>query len=247
MPRQKRITINGFYHIINRGVERRNIFLNKEDYEKFLLILKDVSNGFNFTIHAFCLMSNHYHLLIETKSENISDAIQKLNASYAVCFNTTYNRSGHLWQGRYQSYYINNDEHFWIVAKYIERNPLKASIVSNLEAYKYQSYFYFLNSAELNDSIIVNSKIFDMNIADYKDFILTPFDSNTQKSVYGQHRNNKDVKDKKVLTQPISDFFQSTDTRNEKIANCYKYGYTKAAIAEFLGLSKMMITKILQN
>jgi REP element-mobilizing transposase RayT len=106
MARKERITEPGCYHIINRGVERRNIFLEPNDYVFFMSLLHKLIKDFNITIHTYCLMTNHYHILLETKEPNISKAIQYLNNKYAKYFNKKYNRVGHLWQGRFSSYYI---------------------------------------------------------------------------------------------------------------------------------------------
>ena len=141
MPRKPRIIEPGFYHILNRGVERRNIYLEEEDYDKFIDILKKIFKQYNITLHAYCLMTNHYHLLLETNENNISDAMKKLNSFYSIYFNKKYNRSGHLWQGRFASYYLYDDVHFWYVAKYIERNPIKANMIKRIDHYKYQSFF----------------------------------------------------------------------------------------------------------
>ena len=95
MPRKERITEPGFYHLINRGVERRNIFLEPEDYDTFLIVLNQVFKQYKIKLHTYCLMTNHYHLLIETTEQNISDAMRKLNSQYPIYFNKKYNRSGH--------------------------------------------------------------------------------------------------------------------------------------------------------
>ncbi len=87
MPRKPRIEIPGFYHIINRGVEQRVIFKDKEDYDFFIEQLSNLSKNFNITIHNYCLMNNHYHLLIETRDENLSKFMRQLNGIYAIYFN----------------------------------------------------------------------------------------------------------------------------------------------------------------
>ena len=131
MARKTRITEIGQYHIINRGVERRDIFLEADDYEKFLDLLSQAKEKFHLTIHNFSLMTNHYHILLETSKPNISDAIKYLNSHYSLYFNKKYKRIGHLWQGRFHSYLLYDDTHFWIVAK----------IVKEINHYRYQSFF----------------------------------------------------------------------------------------------------------
>jgi REP element-mobilizing transposase RayT len=102
-------------------------------------LIENMLENFNITLHAYCLMTNHYHLLLETKEENISEAIQYLNGTYSMYFNRKYKRTGHFWQGRYLSYCLYDEAHAWIVAKYIERNPLVARMVGDIEEYAYQS------------------------------------------------------------------------------------------------------------
>jgi REP element-mobilizing transposase RayT len=104
MPRKPRIEKNGFYHIINRGVARNIIFKDKEDNLKFLEILQNASEDYNFVIYSFCLMSNHYHLLMKIKNKNISQIMQKVNSRYSIYFNNKYKRVGPLWQGRFKSW-----------------------------------------------------------------------------------------------------------------------------------------------
>lgn len=83
MARKHRMTYPGMYHIVNRGVERRNVFLQAEDYDTFLSLLQEMLEKFNITLHSYCLMTNHYHILIETLEENISEAIKYLNSHYS--------------------------------------------------------------------------------------------------------------------------------------------------------------------
>ena len=104
MPRKERIQEPGQYHIINRGVERRSIYLESEDYEYFLDLVLNITKANKIIMHAFCLMTNHYHILIETKEHNLSKSIPFINDKYAKYFNKKYIRVGHLWQGRYKSY-----------------------------------------------------------------------------------------------------------------------------------------------
>ncbi|MEA3353871.1 MAG: transposase [Campylobacterota bacterium] len=170
MPRKQRITEPGFYHVISRGVERRNVFLEDDDFYKFLWILNEQFKNYNITLHRYCLMTNHYHLLIETKESNISDTMKKLNSLYSIYFNKKYNRTGHLWQGRFASYYLYDDVQFCYVSKYIERNPIKANMVKQVDHYKYQSFFQWKYKLE-HFKLIENSKIFDMTFKEYEEFV----------------------------------------------------------------------------
>ncbi len=180
MPRLSRIIEAGFYHVINRGVERRVVFCEEDDFDTFLNILNLTCTKYNIILHTFCLMNNHYHLLIETKEENLSEAIKYLNGNYAVYFNKKYHRSGHLWQGRFFSSLLFNDqEHFWIVARYIEQNPIRANIVKQIDHYKYQSLFQ-LKYFQKHSNLLKDSDILSIEIKDYQQFISDYTDSESQ-------------------------------------------------------------------
>ena len=145
MSRRPRIELAGYYHIINRGVEQRVVFEEKEDYEYFEELMCFYAKNYGIIIHNYCLMSNHYHLLIEIQDENLSKFMKQINANYAIYFNKRYKRSGHLWQGRYKSWYVTDEAYLYTLILYIEQNPRKANMVKDLEEYPYSSYNYFLD------------------------------------------------------------------------------------------------------
>ena len=248
MPRRERITEPGFYHVINRGVERRNVFLEPDDYSQFLSILKDVFLLYKISLHAYCLMTNHYHLLIETKEKNISDAMRKLNSSYSIYFNKKYKRSGHLWQGRFASYYLYDDVHFWYVAKYIERNPIKANMVKQIEHYKYQSFFQWKYKLE-HFELIKDSTILDMTLNEYEDFINSEIQEEILEKIYISPKFIKKDGDMKILYKRLETFFHDDAdiNRNDNINKAYKYGYTKAEISDFLNLSFNTVKNVLRD
>ena len=144
MPRKPRIEIPGYYHIVNRGVERRVVFKDNDDYAYFIELLCHHSKNYNITIHNYCLMSNHYHLLIEiaqdeipqVRGQNLSKFMRQLNSDYAVYFNKKYKRSGHLWQGRFKSWYVTDEAYLYTLILYIEQNPLKPKFKSEVQFFK---------------------------------------------------------------------------------------------------------------
>jgi len=129
-----------FYHVINRGNAKERIFLNDRDKEKFLDYLVVAVDRFSLIVHTYCLMDNHYHLLIETPEANISKAIQWLNVSYAVYFNRKRDRYGHLFQGRFKSILVDADEYLQILSRYIHLNPVRSRLVIKPGNYKWSSY-----------------------------------------------------------------------------------------------------------
>jgi len=129
-----------FYHVLSRGNEKRDIYYDEKDYLRFLDTLEKTVERFKLEVHAYVLMKNHYHLLIRTKEANLSRAIQWLGVSYSVWFNRRHERSGHLFQGRFKSFLIENDRYFTAMCLYIHGNPLRAGIVRRLWDYPWSSY-----------------------------------------------------------------------------------------------------------
>jgi REP element-mobilizing transposase RayT len=128
-----------FYHVLSRGNEKRPIFYEPQDYLQFLELLEKTAEKFHVEIHAYVLMENHYHLLIKTRQGNLSRAIQWLGVSYTGWFNRRHKRSGHLFQGRFKSFLIEDDRYFTAMCYYIHGNPVRAGIVKEVTAYKWSS------------------------------------------------------------------------------------------------------------
>jgi REP element-mobilizing transposase RayT len=129
-----------FYHVLSRGNEKKEIFRDDKDYLKFLDTLGTMADRFKLEVHAYVLMKNHYHLLIRTKEANLSRAIQWLGVSYSVWFNRRHQRSGHLFQGRFKSFLIQNERYFTAMCHYIHGNPLRAGLTKRLPDYRWSSY-----------------------------------------------------------------------------------------------------------
>ncbi len=141
MARQPRIQYSGaFYHITVRGNEKRVIFTDDQDRNVFLKILKDVISRHNLLCYAYCLMDNHFHLLIETPDGNIARAMHNLNGSYAQYFNKTHERVGHLFQNRYYTSLLEKEAHLIELARYIVLNPVRAGLVKNPGDWRWSSY-----------------------------------------------------------------------------------------------------------
>ncbi len=134
-----------FYHVLSRGNEKKEIFQDEKDYQKFLSLLSNMVERFRLEVHAYVLMKNHYHLLIKTKEANLSRAIQWLGVSYSVWYNRRHQRSGHLFQGRFKSFLIENERYFVGMGLYIHGNPLRAGIVERLADYPWSSYGIYAN------------------------------------------------------------------------------------------------------
>jgi REP element-mobilizing transposase RayT len=128
------------YHITSRGNEKKLIFKGDRDREIFLDTISQVDKRYNWLCHAYCLMNNHYHLIIETPDENLSAGMRQLNGVYTQAFNRQHNRVGHLFQGRYRGILIQKDSHLLEVCRYVVLNPVRAKAVKKPEQWRWSSY-----------------------------------------------------------------------------------------------------------
>jgi putative transposase len=129
-----------FYHITARGNEQKKIFLTKSDYAKFKGYLKEAQTKYGFLLHGYVLMGNHYHLLLETPTANLSKLMHYLNSSYTTYFNLKRKRSGHLFQGRFKAILVEAENYLLELSRYLHLNPVRAGIVKLPEQYPYSSY-----------------------------------------------------------------------------------------------------------
>lgn len=149
MPRKARQNVvapNTLYHIVSRGNNQRRIFRSARDYEKFLKILEEVKRRFPFVLYSYNLLSNHYHLEIETRDIPISIIMHRLNFLYATYFHQRYHTSGHLFQDRFYSSLIDKEQYFWEASRYIDLNAVRAGLVKKPEDYRWSSYSVYVNA-----------------------------------------------------------------------------------------------------
>lgn len=140
MARPLRIEYPGaFYHVMSRGNERKDIYRSGRDRDRFLSYLGSASLRYRARVHAYCLMSNHYHLLVETPEANLSQIMRHINGAYTTYFNVKWGRAGHLLQGRYKAILVERDEYALELSRYIHRNPVRAGIVERPEDYRWSS------------------------------------------------------------------------------------------------------------
>ena len=141
MTRPLRVEFNGaVYHITSRGNARQAIFLGEKDFADFLSVLCSVVKRYHFLLHAYCLMNNHYHLLIETPEGNLSKGMRQLNGLYTQRFNQRHKRVGHLFQGRYQAILVDKDNYLLTLCRYVVLNPVRAKIVKDPGDWKWSTY-----------------------------------------------------------------------------------------------------------
>jgi len=138
---------NSFYHIYNRGNRKEKIFLQTDDYERFISSMQRflIVNKYDLLIYSYCLMPNHYHLLVDSGSSpvEITYFMHRFMTSYAMYFNKKYDYVGRLFQNSYKTKSIRSLKHFNKIVNYISQNPVKAGLVRNAEDYKWSEYHRF--------------------------------------------------------------------------------------------------------
>lgn len=141
MARPLRIEYDGaVYHVTSRGNERKNIFKDDEDRLLFLDTLKKVNERHNWLCHAYCLMNNHYHLVIETPDGNLSKGMRQLNGVYTQSYNKRHDRVGHIFQGRYKAILVSKESHLLETCRYVVLNPVRAKAAGTPGEWKWSSY-----------------------------------------------------------------------------------------------------------
>ncbi|MDD5560993.1 MAG: transposase [Candidatus Omnitrophica bacterium] len=130
MPRSARLILdNACYHLMARGNQRQYTFIEDEDFNKYLELLKHYKNKYYFKLYGYCLMPNHVHLIVElNKSSILGKIMQGLNLAYTIWFNKKYNKVGHLWQGRYKSKLIQKNKYLLDCIEYVEFNPIRSNM-----------------------------------------------------------------------------------------------------------------------
>ena len=141
MARPLRIELAGaLYHVTSRGDRREDIFLGDNDRRDWLEIFKKVCERFKWVCHAYCLMDNHYHIVVETIEGNLSKGMRQLNGVYTQRFNRTHERVGHVFQGRYKAILVDKDHYLLELSRYVVLNPVRAGMVKSAGAWAWSSY-----------------------------------------------------------------------------------------------------------
>jgi len=143
---------NALYHITSRGDRRESIYDDDVDREVFLEILGNVVTDYNWLCHGYCLMDNHYHLIIETLDGNLSKGMRQLNGMFTQTTNRRHSRTGHLFQGRYKAILVDKDQYLLELARYVVLNPVRAKgMIRSIEDWPWSNYLAFIGRAEVKE------------------------------------------------------------------------------------------------
>ena len=158
MSRPKRIWYQGAcYHVMGRGNRRSAIFKTHEDYMLFLMLLRQAQEKYPFLLHTYCLMTNHFHLEVTTKTDPIWKVMHAVMNNYARNFNQKNGHVGHLFDSRYTSCLIENEVYFLEVSRYIHLNPVKAAMVREPLTYRYSSYRDYVSDEDREESKLLDT------------------------------------------------------------------------------------------
>jgi len=260
---------NAVYHITSRGNARNDIYLSNDDREAFLEILSIVVERFNWVCHAYCLMTNHYHLMIETPNANISRGMRHLNGVYTQKFNRLHHRVGHVFQGRFKGILIEKDAHLLELCRYIVRNPVAANMVNHAKNWTWSSY---LATASLTHkpSFLSTHWIleqFSNQTQKYIEFVSKNLDNQSplsealKSNVLGSQLFREKIQEKlqasnsneatrvqcHIARDSLEDIRNSSTSRSEWMALAYRnHGYTMREIAEFSHVHYSLVSKLIK-
>ncbi|MDK2936938.1 MAG: REP-associated tyrosine transposase [Eubacteriaceae bacterium] len=176
MGRRPRIEFQGaVYHVIKRGNNREFIFQHQEDKVDFLRCLEAAKESYHFKLLGYVIMDNHYHLIIETQETPLNKIMQKINNAYSKSYNKRYQRSDHVFGGRYKGILVNDDSYLLTLLRYLHTNPVRAKITPNVDLYEWSSdHFYRRNltgQVEIDTILNMFSENRQIAIVEYKKFI----------------------------------------------------------------------------
>jgi REP element-mobilizing transposase RayT len=181
---------HALYHVMSRGHRKENIFFTARDREVFVKKLHESLTKYSVILYCFCLMDNHYHLLIETPSPNLSAFMHYLNASYSNFINAKYKLTGSLFQGRFKSILVEDDSYLLSLSTYIHLNPLRAKLVDDLAFYPWSSYHDYINKEKIHpfvDTTLIHNRIYPQS---YVSFIRDCYHSRVsidKSMIYGEN------------------------------------------------------------
>ena len=237
MSRPLRIEYPGaVYHVMNRGLNQNRIFLEKKDYETFLVTLEEGCRLFDVSVYAYCLMPNHYHLLVCTPSGNLSRFMRHLNGVYTQRFNREHDRDGPLYRGRFKAILVQEDSYLIEVVRYIHMNPVKAKIVERLSQFKWSSHQTYIGKKSPEKGLDIDTvlRYFSskrkLAVEQYKRFmngkesdeIKGFYGSKKQAGILGDAHFIEWVKEKFILDDPDIEILEKRRIQGERVVNIVK-------------------------
>jgi len=273
MARQPRIQFAGaVYHVMSRGNAKQKIFLDEEDYSTLLRLLRHVRDRMDWQIWAYCLMPNHYHLLLETPAPNLSTGMHDLNSAYSIAFNERHARVGHVFQGRFKALLVDRDRYLIALARYLVLNPVRAKLCDAPVSWRWSSY---AATAGGSDIVMRRADTFrilrlfgsepDQARRNYRDFVAAgvgePLDASAgpNRSILGDELfvgslegvmtlASREVSRADRVQKTLPEYGRHCPTRNAAMRAAYASGaYTLRAIAAHFGVHYSTASKIVRT
>lgn len=271
MARPLRLEFAGaLYHVTSRGDRREDIFLNDEDRHEWLAVLALVCDRFNWVVHAYCQMTNHYHLLVETVEGNLSQGMRQLNGLYTQGFNRRHDMVGHLFQGRYKAILVQKEAHLLELSRYVVLNPVRAKMVNLPEDWVWSSYAACVNDQFAppwldTDWLLTQFGSQRSNARNaFKKFVFQglglpspllatrhqlllgddDFVKQQQTTIKQSDLREVSIAHRRCLALSLDDYQEQYPVRNDAMAQAYRSGgYTMAKIAEHFGVHYMTVSR----
>lgn len=275
MSRALRIEFPGaYYHITSRGNTRSDIYFDDTGRRYFLSLLQQICERYRWICHAYCLMDNHYHLLIETADSNLSKGMRQLNGVYTQWINRTYKRVGHLFQGRYKAIIVDSNEYLLELSRYIVLNPVRARMCHEASEWPWSSYRSTAGLCKAHECLVVDSILaaFDEHKSQaqekYRLFVSegsnqpSPWEKLTNQIYLGSDAFIDEVQCKLDPDQSLIDipkiqqrqakkslsYYQELYGKKEAIIKAYASGhYTLKELADYFGSSKSSVSRIVNS
>ncbi len=276
MARPLRLEFAGaLYHVTARGNRQEAIYEDDTDREAFISVFRDVCDSYHWVCHAYCLMDNHYHLLIETPEGNLSRGMRQLNGVYTQRFNRAHGRVGHVFQGRYKAILVDKDRYLLELSRYIVLNPVRAGRVRSARDWPWSSYRATAGQVEApvflhTDWLLAGfGRRKKSAIEKYKQFVSegkgqsSPWQALRNQVFLGDEHfveemqslldGEKDISEipsaqRRPVAKLISEYEASSADRNTAIVNAYRSGgYTLKELGEYFGLHYSTVSGIIKD
>ena len=263
MPRQARKESGtGIYHVMLRGINRQDIFEEAEDYMRMLSCLQQMLEQYDdqgnrlpplCTFYAYCLMSNHVHLLLRVNQEDIGSTIKHLAVMYAMYYNQKYSRSGHVFQDRFKSEPVNDMQYFVTLLRYIHQNPTKAGIVGKVGDYDWSSWKEYTSEVPAALSLCgTNAILKRMSFDDLKELVEAPLEDGVQcldldetvKISVGDREIRQHLLESYGITDSIKVQEMDKERRNEIIISCLEIGAGMRQLSRLTGVTYGVINRV---
>jgi REP element-mobilizing transposase RayT/transposase-like protein len=278
MARPLRLEFAGaLYHVTARGNERRSIFLGDADGDRaaFLNVLGATCERFNWLVHAYCLMTNHYHLLVETPDANLSKGMRQLNGVFTQYVNRTHARVGHLFQGRFKAILVERESYLLELSRYVVLNPVRAGMVAAPGDWPWSSYRATVGEVpapeflETDGVLRAFAEERTAAVAGYRRFVVegigaaSPWQALKSQIYLGSERfvermqaridpkrplREVPKRQRRALAKPLADYAARWSDRDRAMAEAYRTGdYSMQVIAEHYGVSRMTVSRAVKR